>query len=95
MGWLRDTRRLRLRRACRLISLSTATWRYQRRLRPANTNLLQQLHTHAAERSRFGYRRLHVLIARDGPVVNHKRLYRLYCAAGLQVHVESFNGKFR
>ena len=41
--------------------------------------------THAAARSRFGYRRLHVLIARAGTTVNHKRLYRLYRAAGLQV----------
>ena len=33
----------------------------------------------------IGYRRLHVLIAREGTVVNHKRLYRLYRTAGLQV----------
>ena len=85
VGWLRETRGFRLRRACRLIGLSTATWRYQRRLSAANTKLLEQLHTHAAARSRFGYRRLHVLIARDGTIVNHKRLYRLYRAAGLQV----------
>lgn len=85
VGWLRETRGLRLRRACRLIGLSTATWRYQRRLSAANTKLLEQLHTHAAARSRFGYRRLHVLIAREGTRVNHKRLYRLYRTAGLQV----------
>jgi putative transposase len=85
VGWLRETRGLWLRRACRLIGLSTATWRYQRRLSAANTKLLEQLHTHAAARSRFGYRRLHVLIAREGTVVNHKRLYRLYRSAGLQV----------
>jgi putative transposase len=33
----------------------------------------------------FGYRRVHVLIARGGMTVNHKRLYRLYRQAGLQV----------
>ncbi|VFU08473.1 protein of unknown function [Methylocella tundrae] len=32
----------------------------------------------AHERRRFGYRRLHVLLRREGYVVNHKRLFRLY-----------------
>ena len=32
----------------------------------------------AQERRRFGYRRLHVLLKREGFVVNHKRLFRLY-----------------
>lgn len=37
----------------------------------------------AQERSRFGYRRLHVLLRREGLVVNHKRVLRLYRLAGL------------
>ena len=32
----------------------------------------------AQERRRFGYRRLHVLLKREGYVVNHKKLFRLY-----------------
>jgi len=32
----------------------------------------------AHERRRFGYRRLHVLLRREGHVVNHKRLFRIY-----------------
>ena len=32
----------------------------------------------ARERRRFGYRRLHVLLKREGHLVNHKRLFRLY-----------------
>src|SRR3954468_13058158 len=83
--WLRETRNTSLRRACRVVGLSTATWRYRPRLNEANEKLLEQLHTHAAARSRFGYRRLHVLIGREGTAVNHKRLYRLYRQAGLQV----------
>ena len=83
--WLRETRSTSLRRACRVVGLSTATWRYRPQLNAANQKLLVQLHTHAAARSRFGYRRLHVLIAREGTAVNHKRLYRLYRQAGLQV----------
>lgn len=68
--WLRETRSTSLRRACRDVA-------YRRRLNEANARLVAQLHTHAAARSRFGYPRLHVLIARDGTTVNHKRLYRL------------------
>jgi len=37
------------------------------------------------ERSRFGYRRLHVLLQRDGERTNHKRLYRVYRVAGLSL----------
>jgi putative transposase len=47
--------------------------------------LRQRLRELAAERRRFGYRRLHVLLRREGWVVNHKRVYRLYRAEGLQV----------
>ncbi len=39
----------------------------------------------AAERPRFGYRRLHVMVRREGWQVNHKRLYRLYQREGLAV----------
>ena len=39
----------------------------------------------AHERPRFGYRRLRVLLAREGEHVNHKRLFRVYREAGLSV----------
>jgi putative transposase len=74
-----------LRRACRLIGLSTATWRYRRQPDPTNVQLLDRLKAHAAARPRFGYRRLHTLVAREGLQVNHKRVYGVYRAAGLQV----------
>ena len=74
-----------LRRACRLIGLSTATWRYQRRPDPTNLQLRERLQAHAAERPRFGYRRLHTLVDREGLHVNHKRVYGIYREAGLQV----------
>ena len=50
-----------------------------------NVALLARLQAHAAARARFGYRRLHILLGREGLRVNHKRVYRLYRAAGLQV----------
>jgi len=65
--------------------LSTATWRYQRRPNATNIAVLARLQAHAAVRARFGYRRLHILLEREGFAVNHKRVHRLYQAAGLQV----------
>jgi putative transposase len=84
VGWL-QTRGTTLRRACRVVGLSTATWRYQRQTSATNADVLARLQAHAAVRARFGYRRLHILLAREGLVINHKRVHRLYCAAGLQV----------
>jgi putative transposase len=84
VGWL-QTRGTSLRRSCRVIGLSTATWRYERQTTATNARVLARLQAHAAERARFGYRRLHVLLEREGIVVNHKRVHRLYRAAGLQV----------
>jgi hypothetical protein len=68
-----------------VVGLSTATWRYQRHGRLDNRELLARLQAHAAERPRYGYRRLHTLIAREGVVANHKRVHWVYREAGLQV----------
>ena len=43
------------------------------------------MRAHAEARPRWGYRRLHVLLKRDGVAVNHKRVYRLYREEGLAV----------
>ncbi len=39
-------------------------------------------------RVRYGYRRIRVLLAREGIKVNHKRIYRLYCEEGLQLRTK-------
>lgn len=65
------------RRACRLIGIARATHRYRRRPDP-NTALRERIRELAEERRRFGYRRLHVLIRREGQAVNRKRVERLY-----------------
>jgi hypothetical protein len=63
VGWLIDAQHASLRRACRVVGLSTATWRYQRQGRVDNTELLARLQAHGAVRPRDGYRPLHVLVA--------------------------------
>jgi putative transposase len=42
----------------------------------------------AAVRVRYGYKRIHVLLRREGWVVNHKRIYRLYCQEGLNLRAK-------
>lgn len=72
------------RRACRLVGLGRSTCQY--RPVPRDTEaLLTRLRELAGQRPRFGYRRLTVLLRREGRQVNHKRVYRLYRAAGLLV----------
>jgi len=72
------------RRACRLLGMSRSGCRYQPRRRDEEV-LRQRLKELAAERRRFGYRRLAILLRREGWGVNHKRVYRLYRQEHLQV----------
>jgi putative transposase len=72
------------RHACRLVGLDRSTLRYQRK-RPDDAALRQRLRDLAAERRRFGYRRLGWMLAREGHAMNHKKLYRLYREEQLMV----------
>ena len=72
------------RRACRTIGCVRMTVRYRSR-RPDDAELRQRLRALAHERRRFNYRRLHVLLRREGFTVNHKRLFRLYREERLMV----------
>lgn len=72
------------RRACSLVGLNRATMRYQSQS-IQETDLVQRIKAIAFERRRFGYRRVHQLLRREGLHVNHKKVYRLYREAGLAV----------
>lgn len=65
------------RRACNAIGCCRMTMRYQS-TRPDDRDLRDRMTALAHERRRFGYRRLHVLLRREGYEVNHKKLFRLY-----------------
>ncbi len=81
---MREARGLSERRACRLAGMARSSCRYAaRRQEPAG--LRDRLRDLAQERRRFGYRRLTVLLRREGWAVNHKRVYRLYREEGLAV----------
>jgi putative transposase len=72
------------RHACELVGLDRSTLRYRCR-RPDDSALRQRLRELAAERRRFGYRRLGWMLAREGHALNHKKLYRLYREERLMV----------
>jgi putative transposase len=54
--------------------------------------LLERLKALAAERRRFGYRRLTMMLRRDGFAVNHKRIHRIYRVEGLQLRARRKRG---
>jgi putative transposase len=72
------------RKACELANIARSSFRYR-----ANTEkddrLKAKLTQLAHEKPRYGYRRLAILLRREGQIVNHKRLFRVYRAAGLSV----------
>jgi putative transposase len=72
------------RRACRALSADRTSIRY-RSIRPDDATLRSRLRELAAQRRRFGYRRLLILLRREGMTVNHKKLRRLYREERLQV----------
>jgi putative transposase len=72
------------RKACAVATCNRKTFRRVLR-RTDDVAILQRLQELAAERRRFGYRRLQVFLERDGIIANHKRIYRVYAEANLQV----------
>ena len=63
--------------ACGLVGMDPRVYRY-RSTRPDDGTLRQRLRELAAEGRRFGYRGLHLLLLREGRVLNRKKLCRLY-----------------
>ncbi len=75
------------RRACRVAGVPRSSCRYRSRAKD-QAALRLRLRDLAAARVRYGYRRLHVLLQREGWRVNHKRVYRLYREEGLGIRVK-------
>lgn len=73
------------RRACRLVGLSRDSLRNPPMASEQTQALRCRIVDIAHQRRRFGYRRVHDLLRRDFPGVNHKRVYRLYREADLAV----------
>jgi len=80
------------RRACRVIPIARASLRYQSQAKDQGA-LKLRLRDLAQSRVRYGYRRLHVLLQREGWHVNHKRVYRLYRLEGLSLRLKTSRKK--
>lgn len=65
------------RRACSALGIDRSSVRYRSR-RPDDAAIRQRIRELAAERRRFGYRRLHFLLGKEGCAMNQKRFRRLY-----------------
>lgn len=72
------------RRACKVLAFDRSSVRYKS-TRPDDSDLREAMKKVAAERRRFGYRRIHIMLQRQGIVMNQKKLRRLYREERLQV----------
>lgn len=72
------------RRVCRALGLARSTCRYSSK-KPPEEELRGKIKQIANRYRRYGYRRIGVLVRREGVVVNHKKIYRLYCEEGLKI----------
>jgi len=81
---LRDRYRVSLTKACALFHMSRSLHGYRSVARDSSA-LLARIKEIAATRVHYGYRRVHVMLQREGWEDNHKRVYRLYRAEGLSL----------
>ena len=72
-------------RACAVLGVYRSGVRY-RSIRPDDSDLRVAIKAVAADRRRFGYRRIHVMLQRQGIMMNHKKQQRQYREEKLQVH---------
>ncbi len=82
--------RISERRACGLVGLARSSHRYQS-TKDEQAALRMRLKELAATRVHYGYRRLHILLRREGWDVNAKRIYRLYREEQLSLRTKTPN----
>jgi putative transposase len=85
--WTQVVYQVSERRVSRLLLVQRSSLRYESH-RDQQEPLRMRLWELAASRVRFGYRRLTVLLKREGWPVNAKRIYRLYTEEGLTVRTK-------
>lgn len=73
------------RRACEVLGQARSTQRYQPRVKDDERAMIQRMHELVRRWPRFGYRRIHALLKRDGFKVNRKRVHRLWRREGFKV----------
>jgi len=80
--------RISERRLCRVLDQARSTQRYPRKVRDDEAVLVKRMHELVRRWPRFGYRRIHALLRREGFRINRKRVYRLWKREGFKVPVK-------
>ena len=83
--WMKAAYRIGTSRACRLAGLPRSGYYYQSKSHPFNELLSRRIREISSVRIRFGAKRIHTLLRREGWLVNVKRVRRLYVQEGLQL----------
>lgn len=84
---LKEDHRFSERQACILAGIRRSSYRYE--MKPKNESAIRaRLRELAEQRHRFGAPRLHVLLRREGYLINHKRTERLYREEGLSLRLK-------
>jgi putative transposase len=73
-----------IRRACRVLLFDTSSYHYRARRR-GQADIEKRIREICETRVRYGYRRIHVLLRREGWLINMKRVRRIYSELGLQL----------
>lgn len=76
-----------VRRACAMIGFARTSYSYKATRDPQDEAITKRLKELAEKRRRFGYRRLHVLLKREGYLINHKRVERIYREERLSIRI--------
>jgi putative transposase len=85
---VRTVWRVSIRRACQALPVDRSTYHYRSK-RSGQAVLMKRIREIAETRVRYGYRRIQVLLQREGWLVNSKRVCRLYREMGLQLRNKS------
>ena len=79
------SRGLSQRRACALLSVARSTMSYTSKMLEKNVPVLAAMASLSAMYPRFGYRRVHIFLGRQGFKMGHGRVWRLWSQGGMQV----------
>lgn len=96
--FLKDRFHFSERKACKVLEFSRSTCRYKS-VAADETDLRKRIIYHAHKHARFGYRRIHVLLMREGRLINIKRVRRIYREESLSYRLskrrrQRHSGKF-
>jgi putative transposase len=85
--FIRTCFRVSIRRVCRGVPAARSSYHYHS-IRPNQAPLRKRIREIAETHARYGYRRIHIVLRREGWLVNVKRIRRLYGLEGLQMRLK-------